>query len=261
MNDINNLNNEIFIVQMENRFNNIEKNEKRKFNKVMKKLLLMFVPYISSIVLSLVFKNPIVLIGGSTYFITLSVKEIIKESKKFNNYLKNKYDDKKIENHFYSDEDFYTHELKFEIEKEKNIMDKTIDKYSSKLDEIKKLSEIRDDFDKEEAINKINDDINLYYYAYNIPPFSDSINFSDYYNKIYEYLEKKGNKKEFYNVISSILKYTFSMSLINRLDVIDIIPLIDSIDFVINDTKANRTRLKKDILNSYKSDKKILNKR
>ena len=50
------------------------------------------------------------------------------------------------------------------------------------------------------------------------------------------------------------------MSLINRLDVIDIIPLIDSIDFVINDTKANRIRLKKDILNSYKSDKKILNK-
>ena len=85
-------------------------------------------------------------------------------------------------------------------------------------------------------------------------------NFSDYYNKIYEYLEKKGNKKEFYNVISSILKYTFSMSLINRLEVIDIIPLIDSIDFVINDTKANRIRLKKDILNSYKSYKKILNK-
>ena len=128
MNDMNNLNNEIFIVQMENRFNNIEKNEKRKFNKVMKKLLLMFVPYISSIVLSLVFKNPIVLIGGSTYFITLSVKEIIKESKKFNTYLKNKYDDKKIENHFYSDEDFYTDELKFEIEKEKNITGKTIDK-------------------------------------------------------------------------------------------------------------------------------------
>lgn len=252
MNDIDNLDNEIFVAQLEGRFNSIKLNERKHTISAIKRMILMFGPYITSIVVSLIFKLPIVLISGSIYFITLSIIEVIKENKKFNNYLKVRYGGHLNKDYkLYKSSDFYTKAIKIELEKERMYSDNCIDKYTSKLDEIRALKEVKCYLDKESAIKKLNEDINLYYFAYKIPAFDETVSFEDFYNQIYDYLKLNNRQKDFYNIMSRILKYTFSISLVYELDSIDIETLVDCIDYSINDSKDNRVKLKKKILKSY----------
>lgn len=235
--DFNNMDLDIIKIEFYNTDKDNQKYNKFETFKNIKTLSLIVLPYLASIAASLIFSLPAILFVGSAYFLTTAIITIRKDSKEFERYLcdKSKNDTNSGSIDMKKASDYYTKQMQFEIEKEKYRFDDACDKFESRLDEVRELSKLRNNLNKEESMRKLNDNINTYYYAYKLPPLNFDNDWDIFCDEIYDHLKEQKREKSFYNFMSKVLKYTFLQAMVSELDEINIYHFIDTLSFLYSD--------------------------
>lgn len=252
---------EISLVQLEKFMNDFDNAMKKDTKKGLKRFVLVIGPLMLSLIGFLIFKNPTILMIGTSItgigsFVILS-KDFIKDMKGLNsNNYKSNSDIINIEQEKDVDEilqegigkakeeDFYSKKYKSVIKQESCVETEEEKKYREALEKqqgminknypnLKILDNDENYLDKEETMIQIVREVDAYAFAYNLPPLNISNGQWDvFFDSIYSLFEKKGKEKEFYNSMSQIGRFAFAKALINKRKQISIYDFVENLYYL-----------------------------
>lgn len=284
---IKNLDAEIQLVQMEDFINNFDNAMKKDLRSRLKKVVLFIGPLILSYIGFLIFKNPTILIIGSSItgvgtIATLTKDFIIEAKSLISNHYKSNSNIFEIEQEKDVDKilqegigkakgkDFYSEKYESFIKKEETYVETEKEKkYREALE--KQQRQINKDYpnltliendtnylDKEETMVQVVREIDAYAIVYNLPPLEISNSQWDvFFDTIYNFFEKKGIEKNFYDLISQVGRFVFAKSLLQKKNKISIYDFVKNLYYLENQeiTKKEIEILQKDLLSKLSSAK------
>ena len=245
--------------------NDIEANEHNLKNGL-KKLLIIISPFILSLIGFIAFNNLIFLFIG---FSLMGITSIITLSEVFIKDFKNIKSLLGISNNK-KGEDFYSEEYKDKLENiETRIETEQQKKYKEALEKQlkkKKIKLIRNDtkpnyLDKNETMMQIVREIEIYEYAYKLPPLEiKNEEWDVFFDITYDFFERKGIQSIFYESISKTERYTFAKALLNKNLKINIFDFINNLDYLENQMiSKDEINILKQTINDNLPKAKIIN--
>ena len=245
--------------------NDIEANEHNLKNGL-KKLLIIISPFLLSLIGFIAFNNLIFLFIG---FSLMGITSIITLSEVFIKDFKNIKSLLGISNNK-KGEDFYSEEYKDKLENiETRIETEQQKKYKEALEKQlkkKKIKLIRNDtkpnyLDKNETMMQIVREIEIYEYAYKLPPLEiKNEEWDVFFDITYDFFERKGIQSIFYESISKTERYTFAKALLNKNLKINIFDFINNLDYLENQMiSKDEINILKQTINDNLPKAKIIN--
>lgn len=122
---------------------------------------------------------------------------------------------------------------------------------------------------KEETLTKINEEINMYYMNYTLPPLNiKQEELNSYFDIVYTFFQKNKIESNFYIAMSELNRFILSKSLVNKTPEITITDFIENTYYLqsgFNSTKLNINKkeilkLTKELLATFKDYSKKTNK-
>ena len=287
--EIKTLDSEIQLVQMEKFINDYDNAMKKDLRSGLKKVVLVLGPLTLSLIGFLIFKNPTILIVGTSItgiggIVTLS-KDFIKDIKSLNvnNYKSNSniidFEQEKDVDEILQEgigkakgEDFYSEKYKSAIKKEETYVETEEEKkYREALEKqqrqrnknypnLKIVGNDEEYLDKDETMVQVVGEIDAYTVAYNLPPLEISNSqWELFFDTTYSFFEKKGIHKQFYDSMSQIGRFVFTKTLLNKKNNISIYDFVKNLYYLENQEieKKEIVVLQQDILSKLPSAKII----
>jgi len=286
--EIKTLDSAIQLVQIEKFINDFNNAMKKDLRNSVKKVLLLVGPFMLSLIGYLIFKNPTLLVIGTSItgvggIVTLS-KDFIKDMKSLNsnNYKSNSNiinmeQEKDVDEILQEGigkakgEDFYSEKLQSAIKKiEAHVETEEEKKYREALEKqqqkqlnknypnLEIVGNNVDYLDKEETMVQVVREIDTYTVAYNLPPLEISDSQWDlFFDITYNFFEKKGIEKDFYDLMSKVGRFVFSKSLLNKKNKINIYDFVRNLRYLENQEIETQeiAILQQDILSKLSSTK------
>lgn len=284
--EIKTLDSEIQLVQMDKFVNDFDNAMKKNLRKGLKKVAL----GIGSLTLSLIgffFKNPTMIIiglsiAGISGIVTLTkdfindLKSISLNNHKTNSNIINTEQEEDVNKILHEGigkakgEDFYSEKYKSAIKKEETYVEtEEQKKYREALEKQQRqrnknypnLKIVENDenyLDKEETMVQVVREIDAYTIAYNLPPLEISNSQWDlFFDTTYNFFEKKGIGKDFYNSMSQVGRFVFAKALLNKQNNISIYDFVNNLYYLENQEieKQEIEILQQDILSKLPSAK------
>lgn len=284
--EIKTLDSEIQLVQMEKFINDFDNAMKKDLKNGLKKAVLVTGPLMLSLIGYLIFKNTTLLMIGTSItgiagVVNLS-KDFIKDIKSLNNYksnsniinIKQEEDVDKILQKGIGKakgEDFYNEKYKSAIKEEsyadtedqkeyREALEKQQRQINKNYPNLKIVKNDKNYLDKEETMVQVVREIDAYTIAYNLPPLKISNSQWDlFFDTTYNFFEKKGIDKEFYDSMSQVGRFVFAKALLNKKKKINIYDFVKNLYYLENKKieKQEIEILQQDILSKLPSIKII----
>lgn len=280
--EIKGLNTEIQLVQMEKFINEFDNAIKTNLRSRLKKLAIIMSPLILSLVGFLFFKNPLLLIIGTSITgvggIVTVTSDFVKELKSINS--DNDYNKSNTEKEIDVDqlledgigklkgEDFYSEQYKstiaFDETEEARKYREALEKQQKILKNNPNIKIIDNDthfLNKDETMVQVVKEIDAYTFAYNLPPLEISnIQWDLFFDTTYNFFEKNGIEKEFYDAMSQVGRFVFAKVLLNKKSDINIYDFIENLCCLDNEgvEKTEITSLQQEILSKLQLTKNVI---
>lgn len=287
--EIKTLNSEIQLVQMEKFINDFDNAMKKDLRSRLKKVALIIGPLTLSLIGFLIFKNPTWIIIGTSItsisgIVTLSkdfindIKSLNLDNHKSNSNIINIEQEENVDKILQEgigkekNEDFYSEKYKSVRKKEESYVEtEEQKKYRDALEKqqrqinknypnLKIVGNDENYLTKEETMVQIVREIDTYTVAYNLPSLEISNNQWDlFFDATYNFFEKKGIVKDFYNAMSQVGRFVFAKTLLNKKNKISIYDFVKNLYYLENQEikKQEIAILQQDILSKLPSAKII----
>ena len=241
---VNSLDVELSMIQSMEIMDRVDKREKDEYKKLLKKFLLIFVPYAVLGITAFITKSPIpVCIGAGA----IGVGAIIEETKSMIRIdreisetifepIPQDDDDideddlepelsKKFDDTIYTGKDFYKDQYKTFVKKQSEPLTTDLEKYNAALgkqrtrrnnNNITLLKKDRDYLTKEETKDQIYYEMCVFMNCYEIPPVNiRDYEFDIYFDEIYKYFESIGVEKRYYERLDGVIRLAVAKVLLD----------------------------------------------
>jgi len=286
-NKIESLDSSIVLVQLDEFMDDFDKSMHKSIKHDLITAAIAITPIVVGVVGYVVFKSPIVLTVGccmtASAAIVKNVRDMIKDSKELEkelkkpNYNNNDIDEDNMTPEQVLDrgivrkkgEDFYTPEMKYVIEYDKNHVEseserkyrEAVEKQQAEINNRIRLvtKESKKPLSKDDVIKQIVHEIDVYYIAYKLPDMNISnAQWDIYFDACYAFLEKLGKKDEFYRIMSTVCSCTLASVLVHNRKQITIDDFIKGLNYLkIYGIKEKESKVFQNVLKSQMSSSKV----
>ena len=286
-NKIESLDSSIVLVQLDEFMDDFDKSMHKSIKHDLITAAIVVTPILVGVVGYVVFKTPIVLTVGccmtASAAIVKNVRDMIKDSKNLEKELKKpNYNNDDIDEDNMTPEqvldrgivrkkgeDFYTPEMKYVIEYDKNHVEseserkyrEAVEKQQAEINNRIRLvtKENKKPLSKDDVIKQIVHEIDVYYMAYKLPDMNISNTQWDiYFDTCYAFLEKRGKTDEFFRIMSTVCSCTLASVLVHNRKQVTIDDFIKGLDYLkIYGIKEKESKVFQNVLKSQMPSSKV----
>lgn len=283
--EVKNLDLEVSLVQREEFTNNFDKSVKKELKNDIGKVAIILGPFILLLTVFAISSNVIFLTISIAYLGLVScgklIKDFIRDIKKINNRSFNSQllDEEEMDNAEEKtveqileegigkkeDKDFYTQDYKNLLEQTESEDRKKFREAFDKQNDLDKLNNpklqvVGEFLDKDETIKQIKLEIETYNATYNVSDMTiTDEEWNCFFDSVYEMLGEKKLNRNFYDAISTIVRFTYAKNLVNHLDNLGISNFIENLYYLQNGQigKKEVALLQKEIIEKVRNLKVI----